>query len=298
MSNKYNINYESSDIQVMSEEKASAYKLWKTVNEYLGGNTMFFSFSEQSRYTYEDFVSYIGVDASNYFFDTKNKARTYTWIAKDNETAKFSALFKLKSDEDKWTLNFSGSTNLMTEPEKTEDEPAEESENISEKTKSEDINVDEILNGLKEELKLDFDSSKINASGLAGSLIALMGAGLFAAGLSTMAGGDLSKTAAQMDLSSSEPQKICDQMTTSEVLKKTHAEWLEGKYVFKGTAYELLTYEQFKEKIGCEATVYYYDKIQNARVYTWLSQDDKNYSLCVWFKQKGESWNLYMLPPQ
>ena len=165
-------------------------------------------------------------------------------------------------------------------------------------TTAEDINVDEILNGLKEELKLDFDSSKINASGLAGSLIALMGAGLFAAGLSTMAGGDVSKTATQMDLSSSEPQKICDQMTTSEVLKKTHAEWLEGKYVFKGTAYELLTYEQFKNKIGCEATVYYYDKIQNARVYTWLSQDDKNYSLCVWFKQQGETWNLYMIPPQ
>ena len=298
MSNTYNINYESSDIQVMSEEKASAYKLWKTVNEYLGGNTMFFSFSEQSKYTYEDFVSYIGVDASNYFFDTKNNARTYTWIAKDNETAKFSALFTDNDSDGKWTLSFSGSTNLMTEPQRPEDESAEGSENTSEKTKAEDINVDEIFNGLKEELKLDFDSSKINASGLAGSLIALMGAGLFAAGLSTMAGGDLSKTAAQMDLSSSEPQKICDQMTTSEVLKKTHAEWLEGKYVFKGTAYELLTYEQFKEKIGCEATVYYYDKIQNARVYTWLSQDDKNYSLCVWFKQKGESWNLYMLPPQ
>ena len=159
--------------------------------------------------------------------------------------------------------------------------------------------IDQAENELKEELKLDFDTSGINATSIAGSLIALMGAGLFAAGLSTIANGDLSKTAnAEADLTSSEPQKLCDQMVSSEVLKKTHTEWLDGKYVFKGTAFELLTYEHFKAQIGCDATVYYYDKIQNARVYTWIAQDDNSYSLCVWFKQKGESWNLYLIPPQ
>ena len=297
MDNKYNLNYLSADVQPMSEEKPSAYRLWKTVNEYLGSATMFFSFSEQSKYTYEDFVAYIGCEATNYFFDTKNNARTYTWIAKDDETAKFSALFTKKAEEDNWTLNFSGSTNLMTEPEKPEGE--EDTESATTNDTADDINVDEILNELKEELKLDFDASGINASSVAGSLIALMGAGLFAAGLSTMASGDPAKSEnPEADLSSSEPQKLCDSMVASEVLKKTHTEWLDGKYVFKGTAFELLTYEHFKAQIGCDATVYYYDKIQNARVYTWIARDDNSYSLCVWFKQKGETWNLYLIPPQ
>ena len=298
MENKYNLNYESSEIQAMSAERASAYRVWKTVNEYLGGSTMFFSFCEQAKYTYEDFVSYIGCEATNYFFDAKNKARTYTWIAKDNETAKFSALFTQKPDEETWTLNFSGSTNLMTEPARPEDE-ADDGQTKAESTSADEINVDEILNGLKEELKIDFDSSEINASSIAGSLIALMGAGLFAAGLSTIGNADASKSAkGEADMTSSEPQKLTDEAATAEVLKKTHSEWLDGKYVFKGTAYELLTYENFKEQIGCEATVYYYDKIQNARVYTWIAQDDNTYSLCVWFKQKGEKWGLYLIPPQ
>ncbi len=117
MDNAYNLNFDSTEVQSMSEEKAHSLRLWKTVNEYLGGNTLFFSFSELSKYTYEDFVSYIGCDATYYCFDTVNKARTYTWVSKDNETAKFSALFTDKDGDGKWTLNFSGSTNLITKPE-------------------------------------------------------------------------------------------------------------------------------------------------------------------------------------
>lgn len=117
MDSIFNLDYTSPEVQKMSEERANADRLWQTVNEFLGGNTLFFSFSEQSKYTYEDFVSYIGCDATNYCFDTRNKARTYTWVAKDNETAKFSALFTDKDGDGKWTLNFSGSTNLITKPE-------------------------------------------------------------------------------------------------------------------------------------------------------------------------------------
>lgn len=291
MDNKYNIDYESSEVQAMSDERASSHRLWETVNEYLESATMFFSFSKQSKYTYEDFVTYIGCDATNYFFDSKNNARTYTWIAKDNETAKFSALFTLKSDENRWTLKFSGSTNLMTEPTDTGAD--------TDKSSADDINVDEIINELKAELESEFDSSDINASTIAGSLMALMGAGLFFAGLSTVENAEGSKEQkVNVDLFSSDPQKLSDVRVNSDILKSVHAEWLEGKYVFKGTAYELLTYDNFKDKIGCEATVYYYDKIQNTRVYTWISQDDINYSLCVWFKKKGETWNLYLIPPQ
>ena len=298
MSNTYNINYESSEVQPMSQEKASAYRLWKTVNKFLEGSTMFFSFSKQSAYTYEDFVLYIGCDATNYFFDTRNNARNYTWIAKDDETAKFSALFTFKSEQEKWTLNFSGSTNLMTEPVRPEDEPSEENgESESGEETAEDINVDEILGSLKEDLKKEFEAADINVQGLAGTFMALMGAGLFAAGLSTMASGS-GRQNSEVDLSSVEPQMMSDKKASEETLKLTHSVWLDGKNVFGGTAYELLTYENFKERIGCDATVYYYDKIQKARVYTWIAEDNPSYSLCIWFKQKGENWNLYMIIPQ
>ena len=293
MSNTYNINYESSEIQAMSEEKASAYKLWKTVNEYLGGGTMFFSFCEQAKYTYEDIASYIGCDATNYHFDTANKARAYTWVASDNETAKFSAFFTDKEGDGKWTLKFTGSANLITKP----DAPEEEEACGSDKKTPDDINVDDIIDGFKEDLKKEFSGTDGTASTLAGTLLALMGAGLFAAGLSSMGNAQASKNEAS-DLSSCEPQKLSDIKATSDTLKKTHSEWLDGKYTFVGTAYELLTYDSFKEHIGCEATVFYYDKIQNARVYTWISEDDPQHSLCVWFKKKGENWTLYLITPQ
>ena len=102
MDNKYNLNYLSADVQPMSVEKPSAYRLWKTVNEYLGSATMFFSFSEQSKYTYEDFVAYIGCEATNYFFDTKNNERTYTWIAQDDNSYSLCVWFKQKGET--WNL--------------------------------------------------------------------------------------------------------------------------------------------------------------------------------------------------
>ena len=299
MDNKYNLNYESAEVQQMSDEKASAYRLWKTVNKYLEGSTMFFSFAKQAKYTYEDFVEYIGCDATNYFFDTKNNARNYTWIASDNETAKFSALFTFKEVEEKWTLRFSGSTNLMTEPQRPEWEAPDEQESTeaeTDNTSTSNIDVDEILNGLKQDLEKELGSADMNASTFAGSLIALMGAGLFAAGISSMSAS--ANTEENKDMTNTEPSKLCDTMVSSEILKNTHLKWLDGKYIFKDTAFELLTYENFKEKIGCDATVYYYDKIQNARVYTWIAEDDNTYSLCVWFKQKGENWTLYLITPQ
>ena len=118
LDNTYNLDYNSSKVQPMSQKRASAYRLWETVNKYLGGNTIFFHFSEQSKYTYDDFSEYIGCDATEYFFDEKSKARVFTWIAEDNSTAKFSVFLTYKADCDNWTLNYSGSANLITQPKK------------------------------------------------------------------------------------------------------------------------------------------------------------------------------------
>ena len=120
MDSIFNLDYTSPEVQKMSEERANADRLWQTVNEFLGGSTICIFSPELFALTYADFVEFIGCHASQFFYDEKNKARTYTWIAGDNETCKFSALFVEKLD--KWGLGYTGSTNLITRPSQREKE--------------------------------------------------------------------------------------------------------------------------------------------------------------------------------
>ena len=102
----YGIDLTSTEVQQMSAERASKEKLDKTVTEWLEGNTMFYD----SSLTYKDFVDYIGIDATEYNFDSSFNARVYTWKAEESDNSVLSVWFKQSGN--KWKLSMSGSTNL------------------------------------------------------------------------------------------------------------------------------------------------------------------------------------------
>jgi len=107
----FGIDFTSEEVQPMGEEKADVAVLKKTAEEYLEGNTMF-SYSNDKR-TYADFVEYIGCDANEYQFSSRDNARMYTWKAADSDTAWFAAYFFEKDGA--WVLYASSSSNLDLE---------------------------------------------------------------------------------------------------------------------------------------------------------------------------------------
>ena len=74
---KYKLDYESTDVQPISEERASADVLKETEYEWLEGETIFPDGHPYSDLTYEDFVKHIGVDASQYQYSSDFGGRMY-----------------------------------------------------------------------------------------------------------------------------------------------------------------------------------------------------------------------------
>ncbi|NMA17376.1 MAG: hypothetical protein GX939_01210 [Clostridiaceae bacterium] len=79
--NPYNLDYESTEIQPMSEDKrASVETLRETAFEWLEGRIMFVG-TKFADYTYEDVAEHIGVDATYYYYNEHWPGRTYSWYA-------------------------------------------------------------------------------------------------------------------------------------------------------------------------------------------------------------------------
>jgi hypothetical protein len=94
-----------------------------------------------------------------------------------------------------------------------------------------------------------------------------------------------------IDLTSTEVQQMSAERASKEKLDKTVTEWLEGNTMFYDSS---LTYKDFVDYIGYDATEYNYDASYKARVYTWKADGSDNSVLGVWFKQNGNTWNLSM----
>ncbi len=89
--NPYNLDYESAEIQPMSEdEKASAETLRKTAAELFEEDSIFVK-SKYADYTYEDVAEHIGVDATKFFYNEHWPAREYIWSADDDSGSLFLA---------------------------------------------------------------------------------------------------------------------------------------------------------------------------------------------------------------
>ena len=106
----YGINLTGTEVQQMSEERASKEKLEETVAVWLGNSTIFPESSKQGKLTYKDFVDYIGSDATEYYFDGSRNARVYTWKADGADNSKLAAWFVERGNS--WRLSITGSTNL------------------------------------------------------------------------------------------------------------------------------------------------------------------------------------------
>jgi len=109
-SSTYGIDLVSSEVQQMSETRASKEKLTETVKEWLEGATMFPEGSEMGKRTYKDFVDFIGCDATEYKYDESYTARSYTWVAENADNSKLAVWFKEINGI--WCLSFTGSANL------------------------------------------------------------------------------------------------------------------------------------------------------------------------------------------
>ena len=105
---KYGISFTAEGEQTLSADRASKDKLIETKDTWLGGKMTFALDPEQK--TYEDFVEYIGCDASTYSYSADDAERSFVWIAEGDETAKFIAVFW--ETPNGWTLYSVGSTNL------------------------------------------------------------------------------------------------------------------------------------------------------------------------------------------
>ena len=87
--NPYNLDYESTDIQFMSDKKASVETLRETAVEWLEGRTTFVG-TKFADYTYEDVAEHIGVDATYYYYNEHWPGRTYSWYAEGNDNVSFA----------------------------------------------------------------------------------------------------------------------------------------------------------------------------------------------------------------
>lgn len=86
-----------------------------------------------------------------------------------------------------------------------------------------------------------------------------------------------------LDMKSTETQPMSTKRASIEVLRETAQTYLGGLNYFEGTEQANLTYNDIKEHIGVDATMYRYDDTQQAELYIWYVDGDDKASLNVWF---------------
>ena len=85
----YSLDLTSTEVQPMSDERASMETLNETIHTWLD-ETLVFAGTEYEKLSYNDFADHIGADASEFYYDTDEEAEVYTWIAAENDSAKFA----------------------------------------------------------------------------------------------------------------------------------------------------------------------------------------------------------------
>ena len=92
LATKYGIDMEGEGEQKLSDERVSADKLREVRDVWLK-RQISFSLDPNPK-TYEDFVEYIGCDASYYTYNPKNGWRTFSWEAEGAPETRFVAIFQ------------------------------------------------------------------------------------------------------------------------------------------------------------------------------------------------------------
>lgn len=92
-----------------------------------------------------------------------------------------------------------------------------------------------------------------------------------------------SGNAYNLDMKSTETQPMSTKRASIEVLRETAQTYFGGMNYFEGTEQANYTYDDVKEHIGVDATMYRYDDTQQAELYVWYVDGDDKASLNVWF---------------
>ena len=107
---------------------------------------------------------------------------------------------------------------------------------------------------------------------------------------SSQGGGNSEKTSStvndnpyNLDKKSTETQPMSTERASMEVLRETAHTYLGGLNYFEGAEQANLTYDDVKEHIGVDATVYRYDDNRQAELYIWYVDGDDKASLNLWF---------------
>ena len=74
---------------------------------------------------------------------------------------------------------------------------------------------------------------------------------------------------ADIDMTSTTEQTVCEDRATVDVLSETFKTYLGGLNYFAGTDMEKLTYADLKGHIGVDCTSYFYDDAASRGVYIW-----------------------------
>lgn len=98
-----------------------------------------------------------------------------------------------------------------------------------------------------------------------------------------------------IDLTSTQIQPMSQVKPTHAVLQDTVYGWLRGTTIYVySEGFRQLTYGDFADHIGCDASEYFFSTRDNARVYTWIASDKPNAKFSVYFRADPEGrWTVY-----
>ena len=99
-----------------------------------------------------------------------------------------------------------------------------------------------------------------------------------------------------IDLTSTEVQQMSAERASAEKLKDVVWDWLGGGTMFIDGMHDeaKLTYGDFVDFIGVDATEYNFEPSSDARFYTWIAEESDASKFAAWFIERGGTWSLSM----
>lgn len=89
----------------------------------------------------------------------------------------------------------------------------------------------------------------------------------------------------KLDLESSDVQKMSDERAEQAVLQETVNDFLDGNTMFlEDSESGKMTYDDFAEHIGCDASEYNYDKEEKLEVFIWRAKENENMVFCIYLE--------------
>lgn len=99
---------------------------------------------------------------------------------------------------------------------------------------------------------------------------------------------DTADVFADIDMTSTTEQAVCDERASMDVLSETFNTYLGGLNYFVGTDMEKLTYADLKGHIGVDCTAYLYDDMMSRGVYIWKADGRDTAYLSLFLDSSGK----------